>query len=306
MNRPLPTANSAADAALLEVDAPLDLQLTLAPLLRGSGDPTMRFDVGGAWLALRTARGGATLHLSQRPDRILAEAWGPGASTALAGVPDLVGLNDDPSRLVPRGPLVAGLVRRFAGLRLGRTLRPWDALLPAILEQKVTGREAWRAYRSLVRTVSEPAPGPAGLFLPPAAEAVAELPYFALHPLGVERRRAEVVRRAASLLAVHPDLTVDEQRRRLAAIPGIGPWTTAEVSRNAWGDPDAVSVGDYHLPSLVAWLFAGERRADDARMLELLEPYRGQRGRIQRLVEVSGRFPPRRGPRMPPRSMASI
>ena len=308
MNRRLLTATDAEPEGSVVIDLPaaLDLRRTIAPLLRGSGDPTMRFDLGGAWLALRTPDGGATLRLVQRPEGLRASAWGQGAGRALCGVPDLVGLRVDPSRLVPHDPRVAELVHRFPGLRLGRTLRAWDALLPAILEQKVTGREAWRAYRALVRTVSEPAPGPAGLYLPPKAEAIAELPYFALHPLGVERRRADVVRRAASLLAAHPAWSPDEQRRRLGAIPGIGPWTIAEVSRNAWGDPDAVSVGDYHLPSLVAWFFTGERRADDARMLELLEPYRGQRGRVQRLIEVAGRFPPRRGPRMAPRTIAGI
>jgi 3-methyladenine DNA glycosylase/8-oxoguanine DNA glycosylase len=75
--------------------------------------------------------------------------------------------------------------------------------------------------------------------------------------------------------------------------------------RVALGDPDAVSVGDYHIPSLVAWALAGERKADDARMLELLEPYRGQRGRVQRLLEVSGIYPERHGPRMTPRDITA-
>ncbi len=95
----------------------------------------------------------------------------------------------------------------------------------------------------------------------------------------------------------------EDAYRLLLAIPGVGPWTAGEVGRAALGDPDAVSVGDYHLPSLVAWLLAGERRADDARMLELLEPYRGQRGRVIRLLEAAGTWPPRRGPRMPARSI---
>jgi 3-methyladenine DNA glycosylase/8-oxoguanine DNA glycosylase len=92
----------------------------------------------------------------------------------------------------------------------------------------------------------------------------------------------------------------------MRAMSGIGPWTVAEVGRLTYGDPDAVSVGDFHLPSLVAWTFAGERRADDARMLELLEPYRGQRGRVQRLLELSGLHPPRRGSRLAPRRFEEI
>ena len=97
---------------------------------------------------------------------------------------------------------------------------------------------------------------------------------------------------------------VNGQVRR--CIPGIGRWTIAEVTRVAYGDPDAVSIGDFHMPNLVAWALAREPRADDARMLELLEPYRGQRGRVQRLLEVSGIRAPRYGPRLTPRRIAGI
>jgi 3-methyladenine DNA glycosylase/8-oxoguanine DNA glycosylase len=81
-------------------------------------------------------------------------------------------------------------------------------------------------------------------------------------------------------------------------MPGIGPWTAAEVVRLALGDPDAVSVGDFHLPNLVSWLLAGEPRGTDERMLELLAPYAGHRGRVQLLLEASGAHAPRYGPRM--------
>jgi 3-methyladenine DNA glycosylase/8-oxoguanine DNA glycosylase len=101
-------------------------------------------------------------------------------------------------------------------------------------------------------------------------------------------------------------LSAEEARLRLRAIPGIGPWTAAEATRLAFGDPDAVSVGDAHLPDLVAWALAGEPRADDARMLEILEPYAGQRARVVRLLEVSGIKIPRFGPRFAPRRIADI
>ena len=133
------------------------------------------------------------------------------------------------------------------------------------------------------------------------------LPYHAFHPIGIERRRAEVVRRAASRASwLEGSTSADEATRRLISLPGIGPWTAAEAVRSAFGDPDAVSVGDYHLPNAVAWALAGEPRADDTRMLELLEPYRGQRGRVQRLLEVGRVVAPRYGPRMAPRRIAAI
>jgi 3-methyladenine DNA glycosylase/8-oxoguanine DNA glycosylase len=95
-------------------------------------------------------------------------------------------------------------------------------------------------------------------------------------------------------------------RERLQAFPGVGPWTAAEVARIALGDADAVSVGDYHLPHLVGWALAGEARGTDERMLELLEPYRGQRGRVQLLLEASGLHAPRYGPRAEVGSIASF
>ncbi len=286
---------------------PLDLRQTLGPLLRGIGDPTMRFERdGGVWRATRTTHGPVTLHLRVSGERLTASAWGPGAEAALETLPALIGCEDAPEALVPRDRLVAELVRRFPGLRLPRTARPFDALLPSILEQKVTNTEAWRGYRGLLRQLGERAPGPMPLLLPATPTRVAALPYYRFHPLGIERRRAELVRRAAREAPMLEAASRDEAYRRMRAISGIGPWTVAEVGRVTWGDPDAVSVGDFHLPSLVAWAFAGERTADDERMLHLLEPYRGQRGRVQRLLELSGLRPPRHGPRLAPRRFEEL
>ncbi len=292
----------AADAeVVLPLHVPLDLALTLGPLLRGSGDPTMRIHGAAVWRATNTASGPATLRLARDDATVLAHAWGPGADDALTAVPDLIGLHDAPELLVPRHPVVAEMVHRLPGLRLPRTNRLFEALLPAILEQKVTSTEAWRGYRRLLRSISARAPGPMALLLPPQPAAVAALPYFAFHRFGIERRRADTLRRAAVELVRLEGATPQALLAHLRDLAGIGPWTVAEVGRLALGDPDAVSVGDYHVPSLVSWLIAGERRGDDARMLELLEPYRGQRGRVQRLLEASGRRPPRHGPRLSPR-----
>ena len=291
---------------VLDVPRDLDLRRTLAPLAHGSGDPTIRFAADGTWRALRAESGPATLHLTAAAGQVAAEAWGEGALEALTRLPALLGLEDDPGKLVSAHPVLRDLARRFAGMRLPRTGRRFEALLPAILERKVTGVEARRSYRELIRRYGEPAPGPAPLRLAPRPATLAGLPYHAYHPLGLERRRADVIRRAAALAPRLEAAAPDAARRLLAMIPGIGPWTTAEVLRVADGDPDAISVGDYHLPHLVAWLLAGEARADDRRMLELLEPYRGQRGRVQRLLELSGLAAPRRGPRMPARQIGNL
>ena len=184
-----------------------------------------------------------------------------------------------------------------------------DSLVLAILEQKVTGAEAFHGYRGLIRAFGERAPGPHDLWLQPAAHVLATVPYWRLHPLGIERRRADTIRFAASRarrLEEIVTMTTARASTRLRALPGVGAWTAAEVTLRALGDPDAVSVGDYHLPNLVSYALAGEPRAGDARMLELLEPYAGQRARVIRLLETSGIRAPRYGPRMEVRSIATI
>jgi 3-methyladenine DNA glycosylase/8-oxoguanine DNA glycosylase len=290
----------------ISLSAPIDLALTLGPIAHGRGDPTIRFDLDAIWRATRTPDGPATIRLRVVPDGIEVSAWGAGAAHAVAGAADLVGANDDPGALVPQHRLIGELVHRFPGLRLTRTNRPFEALLPAICEQKVAGVEARAAFRGIIAAHGEPAPGPAGLRLAPSPATLAALPYFVFHRFGLERRRADLIRRVAQLARSFETTTQTEAYARLGAVPGIGPWTFAEVGRIAFGDPDAVSVGDYHLPNVVAYALAREPRADDARMLELLEPYRGQRGRVQRLLEASGIQAPRYGPRMAPQRIAEL
>lgn len=227
----------------------------------------------------------------------------------MASVPRLLGSEDHPEQLRPRHALVDRLQRRLAGLRFGRTDAVVEALLPAVIEQKVTGIEARRSYRALLRAHGQAAPGPVALIVPPSPETIRSLPYHAFHPLGLEQRRAITLMRIGAMagpLEATSGMAPAEAAARLRSIPGIGPWSAAEAGRVAFGDPDAISVGDYHVPSLVCWALAREPRGDDGRMLELLEPYVGQRARVVRLLESSGIMPPRFGARMAPRSIAGI
>ncbi len=301
----------------LSLDQPLDVRRTLLIHWRGPGDPTWRFETSRIWWATRTGDGPAVLAVATGQElargRLRLDAWGPGADAVLADAPGLLGLHDDPNALATTDPVVRELQRRLPGIRIGRTGRVLEALVPAITEQKVTGDEARRAYRRLVQAHGDPAPvpdgGPSSLRLPPDPARLARLPYYAYHPMGIERRRAEAIRRVSTRadrleqLAHEP---FEHAYAALTAIPGVGPWTAAEVGIRAFCDPDAVSVGDFHIPSLVCWALAGEERGTDARMLELLEPFRGQRGRVIRLLELAGRHAPRRGPRMAPRRIESL
>jgi 3-methyladenine DNA glycosylase/8-oxoguanine DNA glycosylase len=227
----------------------------------------------------------------------------------LEHAPRWLGLDDDPGAFRPADPVVRTLHRRLPGLRVGGSAAVAESIVPAIIEQKVTSDEAHRSYRALVWALGEPAPGPLGLRLAPSPGLLASLPYHSFHRFGIERKRADTIRRACSYahrLEEAAGLPPDAARRRLLALPGVGPWTAAVVAGAAFGDPDAVIVGDLHLPNLVAWTLAGEANADDARMIELLEPYAGQRARVVRMVVAAGRRPPAHHPRRRLRSIASI
>lgn len=301
---------------LVRPPAPIDLRLTLGLLRRGAHDPTIRFARDGTvWRATRTPEGPGTERLVPDGNGIRVDAWGPGAGWLVEHAPELVGATDDPSGFAPAHPLLRALWARMGGLRIPRTRAVFEALVPAICEQKVTGDEARLAIAGLVARYGEPAPEPWGegvrtpLRLPPAASTLVGMPSYDLHSLGLERRRAETIRRLAARadrLEALAELAPAEGQARLRALPGVGPWTAAEVAVRAFGDPDVVSVGDFHLPSTVAWALAREPRADDARMLALLEPYRGHRARVVRLIEAAGIRAPRFGPRMASRRIAGM
>jgi len=284
-----------------------DLAGSIGRLALVPGDPTVRAGGREAWWATRTPEGPGTLHLARSGAELVAQAYGPGAGWLLDRADSVAGLRDDVSGFAPDAhPVVSRLWRERSGLRLPATGRVFHHLVAAIFGQKVTGTEARRGYLGLLRHFATPAPGPrSGLPVPPEPAAVAATPYWVFHPWGVEQRRADTVRRAAAH-ATALDAAVDAAAatRRLTALPGIGAWTAAEVVRVAFGDPDAVSVGDYHLKNTVSWALAGEARGTDERMLELLDPFRGHRGRVCLLLEAAGLFAPRFGPRMPIRSFA--
>lgn len=285
---------------------PVDIPKVLSPLRRGTGDPVMRDDAGAMWRGLTTADGSATLRLSRDSSgSVQAQAWGDGASIALEGVPDLLGASDDDSGFVPLHDVVKAGQRAAQGMRLCASGRVWDVLVAAILEQKVTNREAWRSWRELCWRFGEPAPGPApeGLRVPPTPGRVRAILDWEWHRCGIDGARRRTLIAAASVsgrLERAVALKGVEGQRLLRHVPGIGVWTAAEVAQRAWGDPDAVSVGDYHLPTIVGTALAG-RPLDDDGMLEVLEPYAGHRHRAVRFLSAAGVRRPRFGPRMPVR-----
>jgi 3-methyladenine DNA glycosylase/8-oxoguanine DNA glycosylase len=186
-------------------------------------------------------------------------------------------------------------------MRVPRSEAVFEALLPTVLLQKVPTDEARSSYWSLVSAIGEPAPGPVRMRVPPPAAVMARMPYWRLHRFGIERRRADVIitaARSAKRLEETVSMDLPAAWARLQAFPGVGPWTAAKVAQAALGDADAVPVGDYHLPHIVGYAFDGTARSTDERMLELLEPYRGHRSRVIRLLMLAGVAAPRFGPRI--------
>lgn len=312
---PAPSGDGSAPARR-QVPVPdrYELRSTLAPLGLGGWDRCVRFEEPSTcWRATRTPEGSATGRYQHLPaERVVSvEAWGPGAAWLVEHAPDVLGGHDDVDGFAERAgadPVVAQFHRLRTGMRIGRSLAVFEALVPTICAQKVTGLEAKRAWTGIVDRWGEPAPGPSGLRLPPAPETLAGIGYHELHRLGIERRRAEVIRAAArhaTRLETLVDASADAADAGLRAVEGIGVWSAAEVRRIALGDADAVSYGDYHLPHMVAWNLLGQRRGSDELMAELLAPFAPHQGRVVRLIELCGRPVPRRGPRLAPNGMRS-
>ncbi len=293
---------------LVPLSVPLDLRRTLSPFRVGSRDPAMRIDGDAVHWAFHTADGPASLALRHRTDHIEARAWGPGADRALGTLEARLGLLDDAESFRPTIPRLRRLVRRFEGLRLPRVEGVAELLLPAVLGQLVTWKEAARAYTNLVERYGDPAPGPLELTLPPSGAQLAQISpaqYVAAGALGKQARTLREVGRLRRKLEPVTGMSLEDASYRLQLVPGIGPWTANMVLLRGLGFADAVPTGDFHFPKDISFFLAGDHRADDARMLELLAPYAPHRGRVVKLVLLSGVSAPARGPKHRIRSMST-
>lgn len=278
---------------------------TLSPLRRGRADPC-HYDAadGSIWRTSLMRSGPVTARISRdAPDTVDCEAWGPGASEFTETLPALLGADDDASGFDPSDPTIVAAARKVPHLRLGRTGRVLEALIPAVLEQRVVGKDARRAWRKFVTAYGAPAPGPAPphMRVPPTPEAWRRIPSWEFHRANVDPGRARTLVGCAQRADALERLTAkapDAAQTAMMSLPGVGIWTAAETAQRAFGDADALSVGDYHLAKIVGWTLLG-RPIDDAQMVELLEPLRPHRHRAVRLLEVSGlTVNPRFGPRL--------
>lgn len=301
---PLPEASPEASSTWTPPH-PTDITQTLSRIGRGRADPTLQRGPDGAiWRTTLMESGPATLRFTQRDrESITAHAWGEGAREALDSAPAMLGAHDDPSDFVPEHPLLHDAHRRHPALRIPRTGRVMEALIPAILEQKVITLQATASWRWLVRAYGSVAPGPApaGMLVVPSPRQWKLIPSWQWHKAGVDPQRSRTIMAClgvARQLQGAAELPPEEARARLQVIPGVGVWTSAEVAQRAFGDADALSVGDYHLAGYVGHALFGTPFTDDE-MVEAMRPWSGHRYRVVRLLQAAG-VPgkPKRGPRM--------
>jgi 3-methyladenine DNA glycosylase/8-oxoguanine DNA glycosylase len=281
-------------------------EITLFPLRRGPRDPCFQVgDDGAIWRTSLLRSGPVAARISRAaPNAVDCTAWGSGADEFLDALPAMLGAEDDASDFVPVNPTVAAAHRRVPHLRLGRTGQVLEALIPAVIEQRVPGADAFRSWRLLVTKfgTQPPGPGPARMRVPPPADVWRHIPSWEFHRANVDPGRARTVVSCAQRASSLERLTswpAAQAREALTSLPGVGVWTAAETAQRAFGDPDALSVGDYHIPKMIGWTLLG-RPIVDADMVELLEPMRPHRHRVVRLLEASGlAYEPRRGSRLP-------
>jgi 3-methyladenine DNA glycosylase/8-oxoguanine DNA glycosylase len=282
---------------------PVDLHATLGAHKHGPHDPCHHIDKAGAhWRTWRTPDGPATVRFAAGNGEVSVEAWGSGAGWALEAAPALLGAGDDWTGLELDHAVLRDTRRGNPGLRLSRSHRVFEALVPAVIEQLVSGVEAFRSWRQLVNRFGDAAPGPVPVALKvfPEAQVLREIPDWEWHRIGLDGRRRRTVIAAAHVARRLDEcayLDIETSAKRLRSLPGVGQWTVAETLQRSHGAPDLVSVGDYHIPNIVGFALTGAPRTDDEGMLALLAPYAGHRQRVVRLLEASGRRAPRFGPR---------
>lgn len=290
----------------VHVARPANVALTLALLRRGPADPTFRRVGDQIWRTSRMPSGPVSYAVEQvSPTHVRGRAWGPGRHEFIDRLPQLIGADDDPSSFRAEHPVLTDGVLRFPGLRVPRTGLILEALIPAIIEQKVLGVDAFAAQRRLLRRFGEAPPGPApeGMRVVPDAAGWAAIPSWEWHLAGVDPKRARAAQASARVGAQLERLAEQNTDpgvvyRGLRSIPGVGVWTAAEVGHRALGDADAVPFGDFHVAKDVGTALLG-RRIDDAELADLLQPWAGHRFRVVRLVQLSPLArTERRGPRL--------
>ncbi len=269
--------------------APFDLGATFHMQLIGKFDPTGSRRGRALRKVHLDARGNVVVwRFTQLDSGLRIEVDGDDGSLLESFVGQFP-LRDGAEEFEPEHPLLSRLARRLRGLRILRVPWVFDVAAGSILQQRVRWQEGYRDFRKVALKFGVRVPGGAAF---PSSARLAEIPVARIEALGIDPKRAFALHRLAVADARRVFLRMDADStqavRRLLSIRGIGQWTAGRVAGLGYGDPDAVIVGDLHMPSMVTAALAGEPEGTDERMLELLAPYAGQRFRVLRQLLWAG------------------
>lgn len=246
---------------------PYELRLSAG----GSAGGTRRWHGSVLVMALSTPAGAGRAAVRQRHDGLLDVAVdAPDAASALDAVRFMLAVDDDHSaflRMARRDARMAPVSVRRAGYRPARRGTVAQSLLTAACGQLVSGAEAARMERAIVRMVSTP--GADGLCTPPSCADVAALSPARMVSAGLAARRAGAVHRLARGIDLERLRTVDTGRMtaRVTREPWLGPWSAGIIGTYGLGRFDAPVVGDLGLMRILAAETGRWPEPDDTRAL---------------------------------------
>lgn len=234
---------------------------------------SLRLPHGAGVAALRPANGHVDARLWLDDVRDL--------GTAIERCRRLLDLDSDPIAIADRlgGDAVLGaLVRRSPGRRVAGHVDGDELAVRAVLGQQVSLAGAATLAARLVVAHGEPLARPTGAVTHvfPTAEALATADLSDVGMPGSRRRalRALAESLASGELSLDAGADREEARRRLLALPGIGPWTAGYVAMRALRDPDAFLPQDLGVRHALDRLGQDGRPGPAARLAERWRPYR--------------------------------
>jgi AraC family transcriptional regulator of adaptative response / DNA-3-methyladenine glycosylase II len=265
--------------------SPSELRRRRDPQLAGAGELTLRLAVRQpfaaealvGWLRLHLVSGvesliGSTYRRVLPTGAVVNLEIGGDSVTVSLRVDDLRGLTDTVARcrrivdadadpmavdaVLGADPLLGSLVGHRPGLRVPGTADGFELLVRTVLAQQVSLSAAHTFAGRLVAAYGKPldSPGDSLTARFPDAETLADASYDGI---GLTASRIRTVRAVASAAAsgeldLDPAADREQTRRRLLAVPGIGPWTAEYVAMRALADPDAFPATDLVLRRLTA------------------------------------------------------
>ncbi len=234
--------------------------------------------------SLRLPHGAGAVELSPGDGHVRARYWlsdlrDLGAAMQRSRV--LLDLDSDPNSVIEvlgEDTLLGPLVRKAPGRRVAGAVDGRELAVRAVLGQQVSLRGAATLAGRLVADYGEKLERPLGAVTHvfPSVEALAGADTARL-AMPVARRRgllSLVTALARDELVIDVGADRVDARRRLLALPGIGPWTAEYIAMRALRDPDAFLPSDLGIRRALEQLGQDGRPANAETLAERWRPYR--------------------------------